>query len=74
IGKKADIILIDTSKLEILPMYNVYSHLVYTISSNAISDVIINGKLIMENRKLLTIDEDEIIDKANYYKRKITTK
>ena len=74
VGKKADIILIDTNKLEILPMYNVYSHLVYTISSNAICDVIINGKLIMENRKLLTVDEDEIIDKANYYKRKILTK
>ena len=71
IGKKADIILIDTNKLELLPMYNVYSHLVYTISSNAISDVIINGKLIMENRKLLTVDEDEIIDRAKFYQKKI---
>jgi len=71
VGKKADIILIDTNKLELLPIYNVYSHLVYTISSNAICDVIINGKLIMENRKLLTVDEDEIIDKAKLYKKKI---
>jgi len=71
VGKKADIILIDTNKLELLPIYNVYSHLVYTISSNAICDVIIDGKLIMENRKLLTVDEDEIIDKAKFYKKKI---
>ena len=71
IGKKADIILIDANKLELLPMYNVYSQLVYTISSNAISDIIINGKLIMENRKLLTIDEEEIINRAKFYQKKI---
>ena len=71
IGKKADIILIDTNQLETLPMYNVYSHLVYTISSSYVKDVIINGKIVMENRKLVNVDEAEIIDRANYYKKKI---
>ena len=71
IGKKADIILIDTNQLETFPIYDVYSHLVYTISSSCIKDVIINGNIVMENRKLINVDEDEIIDRANFYKKKI---
>ncbi|MCK4358068.1 MAG: amidohydrolase [Candidatus Cloacimonetes bacterium] len=71
IGKKADIILINKSQLDTIPMYNVYSHLVYTISSYYVKDVIINGKIVMENRKLVNVDEAEIIDRANYYKKKI---
>ena len=70
-GKKADIILIEKNILEIVPMYNVFSHLVYTINSNAVRDVIINGKLVMENRKLINVDEDELIERAKYYKSKI---
>ena len=71
IGKKADIILIDKDQLDTVPMYNIYSHLVYTISSEHIKDVIINGKIVMENRKLVNIDEDELIDRAKFYRKKI---
>lgn len=71
IGKKADIILIDKNQLDAVPMYNVYSHLVYTISSEHVKDVIINGKIVMENRELVNIDEDELIDRAKFYRKKI---
>lgn len=71
IGKKADLILVDINNLESQPMYDPYSQLVYSLRSEQIKDVIINGKLIMENRKLLTIDEEQLIDKAKFYQKKI---
>ena len=42
-------------------MYNAYSHLVYAASGADVDSVIINGKLVMEDRRLLTIHEDEIM-------------
>ena len=70
-GKLADIILINRDNLDAVPMYNIYSHLVYTINSSDITDVIINGKVVMEDRKLINVDEKELIEKAKYYQEKI---
>ena len=61
IGKKADVIVIDTHKPHLTPMYNATSHLVYAASGNDVIHSVINGKLVMEDRKLLTLDLDEII-------------
>ena len=61
IGKKADVIVIDTHKPHLTPMYNAVSHLVYAASGNDVTHSVINGKLVMEDRKLLTLDLDEII-------------
>lgn len=72
IGKKADLILIDTNSIEAQPLYNPFSHLTYTLTSESIKDVVINGKLVMKERKLLTVDEAELIDKAKFYQRKIS--
>jgi len=61
VGKKADIILLGLNKPHLTPMYNAYSHLVYAASGADVDSVIINGKLVMEDRRLLTIHEDEIM-------------
>lgn len=71
VGKKADIILLERNKLENMPMYNVYSHLVYTMHSESVQDVIINGKVLMQDRKLTGIDENELFDKAKYYQKEL---
>jgi len=60
-GKKADIITIGLNKPHLTPLYNEYSHLVYAACGNDVDTVIINGKVVMENRKLLTIDEEEVM-------------
>jgi 5-methylthioadenosine/S-adenosylhomocysteine deaminase len=70
-GKKADIILIETDSIEAQPIYNVYSQLVYSLSSEQIKDVIVAGKVVMKDRKLVNIDEEELIDKAKYYQKRI---
>ncbi|MCD6329238.1 MAG: amidohydrolase [Candidatus Cloacimonetes bacterium] len=71
VGKKADIILLERNKLENMPMYNVYSHLVYTMHSESVEDVIVNGKVLMQDRKLVEIDEDELFEKAKYYQKEL---
>ena len=64
-GKKADVILIDTRKPHLTPLYNEYSHLVYAVGGADVETVIINGRLVMENRRLLTIDEEEAMARVN---------
>ena len=58
-GKKADICIIDMDKPHLTPLYDEYSHLVYTVGGADVETVLINGKLVMKNRRLLTIDEEE---------------
>ncbi len=64
-GKKADIIVVDTAKPHLTPMYNPYSHLVYAASGADVRHSIINGKLVMKDRKLLTLNADDIMARAN---------
>ena len=64
VGKKADVIVIDTHKPHLTPMYNATSHLVYAARGNDVRHSIINGQPVMEDRKLLTLDLAEIIARA----------
>jgi 5-methylthioadenosine/S-adenosylhomocysteine deaminase len=60
-GMKADIIVIDLNKPHLTPLYNEYSHIVYAVNGDDVDTVLINGEVVMKNRKLLTIAEDEIM-------------
>ena len=64
IGKKADVIVIDTRKPHLVPVYNPVSHIVYAAQGSDIRDVIVDGRLLVKDRKLLTIDLDNIIEKV----------
>jgi 5-methylthioadenosine/S-adenosylhomocysteine deaminase len=70
-GKKADIIIVDTNKPHLVPMYNPYSQLVYTAKGSDISHSIINGRIVMSDRKLLTLDIEEIIGKSCEQAKKV---
>jgi 5-methylthioadenosine/S-adenosylhomocysteine deaminase len=63
-GMKADLIMIGLDKPHLTPMYSAYSHLVYVVNGADVDTVFINGKLVMENRKLLTIDVHEAMDRV----------
>ncbi len=63
-GKKADVIVIDTNKPHLTPMYNPFSHLVYAARGQDVSHTIVNGRLVMENRRLLTLDLKEVLARA----------
>jgi 5-methylthioadenosine/S-adenosylhomocysteine deaminase len=55
-GKKADIILIDMNQPHLTPLYNCYSQLVYAARGADVKTSIINGKVVMKDRQLQTID------------------
>jgi 5-methylthioadenosine/S-adenosylhomocysteine deaminase len=71
-GKKADVIVVDTTAPHATPMYNVYSELVFALKASDVKTVVVNGKIVMEDRRMLTLDEKEILAKAEEYKQKIT--
>jgi len=65
VGKRADLIVIDTKKPHLIPLYNPYSHLVYAAGGHDVKHSIIDGNVVMENRKLLTLDVEDILARAN---------
>ena len=71
IGKRADIVLVDFGGLHQTPFYNYYSHLVYATKASDVLTVIINGRIVMRDRRLLTLDENAIKKDANLYRDKI---
>jgi len=70
-GKKADVILIRTDAPHATPMYNVYSQLVYALQASDVDTVIVGGKIVMQHRQMLTLDEPRILAKARDYAKKI---
>ncbi|HZK11404.1 MAG TPA: amidohydrolase [Atribacterota bacterium] len=64
VGKKADIILIDLLRPEMTPAISIASNLVYAANGSVVDTVIIDGKTVMKNRLLTTMDEMKIIESA----------
>lgn len=56
IGKKADLVIVETDSINMQPIYDYYSVLVYSANASNVSKVIVNGKLIVDNKELLTQD------------------
>jgi len=64
IEKKADVIIIDTHKPHLVPVYNPVSHIVYSAQGSDVQDVIVDGRILIKDRKLLTVDVENIIEKV----------
>jgi 5-methylthioadenosine/S-adenosylhomocysteine deaminase len=64
-GMKADLIILSLNKPHLTPLYHPYSHLVYSARGADVDTVFIHGRPVMENRKLLTIDENEAMKQVN---------
>ena len=71
IGKKADIIVISLDEPNAVPMYDIYSQLAYSLKGSDVQSVVIGGHIVMRDRKLLTLNEPEILAKAREYGKKI---
>ena len=59
-GKKADLIIIDTDKIHLTPLTNVLSAIIYSMQASDVDTVMVNGKILMEKRRLLHLDEKRI--------------
>lgn len=71
-GKKADMIIIDLKKAHFYPRYNLVSSLAYSAQGSDVKTVLCNGKILMEDYKLLTMDERTICDNAEISAKKMT--
>ena len=70
-GKRADVLVIDRDTLNQIPLYNIYSDLVYATKAADVETVIINGRLVMRNRRLLTLNETAVKADARAFRDKI---
>jgi 5-methylthioadenosine/S-adenosylhomocysteine deaminase len=70
-GKKADLVIADLRQPHLLPMYDIYSHIAYCMRSSDIDTVMVNGKIVVENRKATTLDEENVLHQAKTWQNKI---
>jgi 5-methylthioadenosine/S-adenosylhomocysteine deaminase len=70
-GKKADLILIGLDAPNAVPMYEVYAQLAYALKGSDVETVVIGGRVVMRDKKVLTVNEAAAIAKAREYKNKI---
>lgn len=70
-GCYADIITIELRRPHLVPVYDLYSHLVYVATGTDVTNVMVNGKLLMKDRTICAGDEDAIIDKAIVWNERI---
>ncbi|MBA2734927.1 MAG: amidohydrolase [Acidobacteria bacterium] len=70
-GKRADLVIVDLDDLNQTPLYNIYSHLVYATKADDVRSVIIEGRVIMRDRRLLTLDEQDIKARARIFREQI---
>jgi 5-methylthioadenosine/S-adenosylhomocysteine deaminase len=78
VGKRADLILVDISRLHNAPHFRrdrfaVYAQIVYASKATDVSDVMINGQWVMRNRELLTLQEEELLRAGQDYAHRIDT-
>jgi 5-methylthioadenosine/S-adenosylhomocysteine deaminase len=72
-GKKADLIIVDTNKPHLTPMYNPVSHMVYAAIGSDVTTSIINGTVVMQDGKIKTMDIKAVMDDVNRIATEITT-
>jgi 5-methylthioadenosine/S-adenosylhomocysteine deaminase len=70
-GKLADVVLVDARHPSLVPLYDVYSHLVYAVKGGDVETVVVNGRIILRDRKMTTVDENEVLQKAREMKTRI---
>jgi 5-methylthioadenosine/S-adenosylhomocysteine deaminase len=66
-GKRADLIAIRIDRPHAVPMYDVYSQLVYALKSSDVTDVVVNGRIVVRDAKCMTIDAGSTLAKAKEY-------
>lgn len=71
VGKKADLAILDMEKPHAHPLYNIYSLIVYSLHGADVEHVLVNGKFLVKNRQLLTLDLGRLYDKVERIAKKV---
>jgi len=70
-GKKADFVILRLDAPNAVPMYDVYSQIVYALKGSDIETVVVGGQTLLRDGKVLTVDEHQAIVKAREYGKKV---
>ena len=72
-GKKADLIVINLDEPNAVPMFEVYAQIAYALKASDVETVMIGGRVVMKDHKLLTVDEGAAVKKAREYQKTVAT-
>ncbi|TNF55132.1 S-adenosylhomocysteine deaminase [bacterium] len=70
-GKKADLVIANLERPHLSPLYDIYSHITYCMRPSDIETVMVNGQILIDDRRLVTSDESEILSKTKTWQKKI---
>ena len=70
-AKLADLIFVSTAQPHAQPMYSPYSQMVYALKASDVTDVMVNGRMVVRNRAPLTLQPGPILAKAREYRERI---
>jgi len=70
-GKKADIIGLDLERPHLTPLYNIHSHLVYAASAADVTLTVINGRVVMRNREVFSLDVERVMAEVRAIAKRI---
>jgi len=65
VGKQADVVVIDVGRPHLVPIYNPVSHIVYAAQGSDVRDVIVGGRLLVKDRRLLSVDLEDILESVS---------
>ena len=71
-GKRADLITINIDQAQAVPLFNVYSALVYALKGSDVNDVVINGRVVVRRKEPLTLNRLQVLAAARAYGAKVT--
>ena len=71
-GKRADLIVVRLDRANAVPLYDVVSQMVYSLKGGDVQDVMVNGKPVVRDARILTLDEKQILLKAEEYRRQVS--
>ncbi len=71
VGKRADIVLVETRQAHLTPLYRPYSHLVYAVRGGDVSTVLVNGRIVVRDGEITTVNEAEVLERARGFAEQI---
>ncbi len=73
VGKFADLILIELEQPHLQPIYDPYAQIIYAMQSNDVSDMLVNGKIILQDRTIVQVEEEKVIEQINRFSTQLKT-
>ncbi|MBI4686789.1 MAG: amidohydrolase family protein [Nitrospirae bacterium] len=70
-GKLADLVIAGLQEPHLTPLYDIYSHITYCLRPSDVETVVVNGKIVVDNKRPLTIDEEAVMARAREWQEKI---